>query len=159
LSKNTTNSALVGEGRSWVITLPVATSSAANRSMVPLRSSSWVALRRGGQHQQDRRRPVQCLDPRLLVDREHGRGDRRVQMPSDDVADLLHQVRVRGDLELVLPPRLEPQRPPDLLGSPGAGWPSVAASWLDGLALPCRAAQEVSVPDGSTPVGEVVIVV
>jgi hypothetical protein len=40
---NTTNSALVGDGRSWVITLPVATSSAANRSMVPLGSSSWVA--------------------------------------------------------------------------------------------------------------------
>jgi hypothetical protein len=34
-----------------------------------------------------------------------------------------------------------------------------AASWLDGLAFPCRAAQEVSVPDGSTPVGVVVIVV
>jgi hypothetical protein len=35
-----------------------------------------------------------------------------------------------------------------------------AAPWLDGLALfPCRAALEVSVPDGSMPVGEVVIVV
>jgi hypothetical protein len=31
--------------------------------------------------------------------------------------------------------------------------------WLDFLArFPCRAAQEVSVPDGSTPVGEVVVV-
>ena len=31
---------------------------------------------------------------------------------------------------------------------------------MDGLApIPCRAAQEVSVPDGSMPVGEVVIVV
>jgi hypothetical protein len=35
-----------------------------------------------------------------------------------------------------------------------------AAPWLDGFALfPCRTVQEVSVPDGSTPVGEVVIVV
>jgi hypothetical protein len=30
--------------------------------------------------------------------------------------------------------------------------------WLDFLPFPCRAAQEVSVPDGSTPVGEVGIV-
>ena len=33
-----------------------------------------------------------------------------------------------------------------------------ATPWLDFLAVPCRAAQEVSVPDGSTPVGEVGIV-
>jgi hypothetical protein len=30
---------------------------------------------------------------------------------------------------------------------------------MDSAVFPCRAAQEVSVPDGSTPVGEVVIVV
>jgi hypothetical protein len=33
-----------------------------------------------------------------------------------------------------------------------------ATPWLDFLPFPYRAAQEVSVPDGSTPVGEVVIV-
>ena len=34
------------------------------------------------------------------------------------------------------------------------------ASWLDGMArFRCRAAQEVSVPDGSSPVGVVVIVI
>jgi hypothetical protein len=32
-------------------------------------------------------------------------------------------------------------------------------SWLDGFVFPCRAAQEVSVPDESTPVAVVVIVI
>jgi len=45
-------------------------------------------------------------------------------------------------------------------GGRGGGVVAVGATpWLDFLArFPCRAAQEVSVPDGSTPVGEVVIV-
>src|SRR5690606_15008559 len=60
--------------------------------------------RGGRQHRQRGRGAVERLDLGLLVHREHRGGDRRVHVQGDDVADLVHELRVRGDLELVLAP-------------------------------------------------------
>ncbi len=65
--------------------------------------------RGGGQHRQGGGGAVQRLDLGFLVDRDKCRGDGRVHVEGDEVADLLHQVRVGGHLELVLAPRFEPE--------------------------------------------------
>jgi hypothetical protein len=70
--------------------------------------------RGGGQHGQGWRRSVERLDLGFLVNREHRSGQRWVHIQGNEVTDLLHQVRIRRDLEGVLPPRLEPEGPPDL---------------------------------------------
>ena len=115
LFKNATKSALVCRARMSVMTLPVAISKRGEQvagavALVVMRGPR----RGGGQHRQGRRGAVERLDLRLLVDREHGGGDRRVHVQRDEVADLLDQVGVRRHLEGVLAPRLEPERPPDL---------------------------------------------
>ena len=70
-------------------------------------------LRQPGAHRQDRRGPVQRLDLGFLVDREHHRLLRRVQIQADDVADLGLQLRVGGELERLAPPRLQTPFAPD----------------------------------------------
>jgi hypothetical protein len=54
-------------------------------------------------HGQQRLRPVQGLDLRFLVDAEHHRLVGRVQVETDDVADLLDKERIRRQLEVLLP--------------------------------------------------------
>ena len=59
-----------------------------------------VGLPRGHprQQRQDRRRPVERLDLRLLVDTEHDRRLGRVEIEADDVADLVDELRLGGEL-------------------------------------------------------------
>ena len=57
-------------------------------------------------HRQQRLGAVQGLDLRLLVDAEHHRLVRRVQVEADDVPDLFDKERVGGELEVLLPVRL-----------------------------------------------------
>ena len=61
-------------------------------------------------HRQQRLGSVQSLDLALLVDAEHHGLVRRVQIESDDVADLLHEERIGGELEVVLSMRLQRRR-------------------------------------------------
>ena len=66
-----------------------------------------------GDHRQHRRGPLQRLDLRFLIDREDRRVRRRRQVQAHDVADLLGQQRIRGDLEVLGAPGLQPEGPPD----------------------------------------------
>jgi hypothetical protein len=59
--------------------------------------------------------PVECLDLALLVDREHDRVRRRVDVEADDVAQLGGKVRVIRELELAHAVRLQATRAPDAL--------------------------------------------
>ena len=70
-------------------------------------------LGRPGDHRQHRRGPLQRLDLRLLIDREDRRVRRRRQVQAHHVADLVDQQRVRGDLEVLRAPGLQPEGPPD----------------------------------------------
>ena len=64
-------------------------------------------------HRQDGLRALQRLDLRLLVDREdHGIRRRRHVQP-DHVPDLLHELRIRRDLETLRAMRLQPECPPN----------------------------------------------
>ena len=64
-------------------------------------------------HRQDGLRALQRLDLRLLVDGEDHRIRRRRHVQADDVPDLLHELRIRRDLETLGAMRLQPERPPD----------------------------------------------
>jgi len=66
-----------------------------------------------GDHRQHRSGPLQRLDLRFLIHREHRGVRRRGQVQAHDVADLLDQQRVGGDLEVLGPPGLQPEAPPD----------------------------------------------
>ncbi len=70
--------------------------------------------RGGGQQRQDRCGAVQRLDLGLLVHGEHHRSIGRVEVQADDVADLLNQLGVGGELEGVLLPGFEAKRTPYL---------------------------------------------
>ena len=65
-----------------------------------------------GLHRQRLLGPVQRLDLGLLVDAEHDRVLRRVQIQPNHIGDLGHQLRVGGELERLSPPRLHPVMPP-----------------------------------------------
>ncbi len=71
-------------------------------------------------HRQKRLGAVQGLNPALLVDAEHHGLVRRVQIQPDDVADLLHEEGVGGELEVALPMRLQPESTPDAMNRRGA---------------------------------------
>jgi hypothetical protein len=58
-----------------------------------------MAGRHAGQQRQHRRRAVERLDLRLLVDAEHDRRLGRVEVEADDVSDLVDELRIRGELE------------------------------------------------------------
>lgn len=80
----------------------------------PLRSSRRRGSRGGEAAQASHRlRPVQGLDLRLLIHREHQRSLGRVGVQAHDVVDLLHEQRVGRQLEGVRQMRLELEPPPD----------------------------------------------
>jgi len=62
------------------------------------------------QQRQHRRRTVERLDLRLLVDAEHRRRLGRVEVERDDVSDLVDELRIGGELERLRLVRLEPER-------------------------------------------------
>ena len=58
-----------------------------------------AALGHAGHHRQHRLGPVQRLDTRFLVHAQHHRVLRRVVVQADHIDDLLHEERVRRQLE------------------------------------------------------------
>ncbi len=70
-------------------------------------------LRGARDHRQHRGGPLQRPDLRLLIHREHRRVRRRSEVEADDIADLVDQERVGGQLELLHQPGFEPEGPPD----------------------------------------------
>ena len=66
------------------------------------------------QQRQHRGGAIEGLDLGLLVDAQHHRRVRRVQVQPDDVAHLVDELGVRRQLEAVGQMRLQPEGPPDL---------------------------------------------
>ncbi len=58
---------------------------------------------------------VEGLDLRLLIDREHDGMGGRIDIEPDNIAQLVDELRVIGELELLDPVRLETMRAPDAL--------------------------------------------
>ena len=70
-------------------------------------------LRHARQHRQDRLCAVERLDLALFVDTEHQGAVRRRQIEAYDVADLVHEVRIAGQLERLRAVRLQAEGAPD----------------------------------------------
>src|ERR671915_292992 len=85
-----------------------------------------AALGLAGPHRQERLGAVQRLDLALLVDAKHHRAIRRVEIEPDDVAHLLHEQRVGGELEGLGSMRLHPKALQMRWMVEGA-WPTAAA--------------------------------
>jgi pimeloyl-ACP methyl ester carboxylesterase len=88
--------------------------------------------RRAGQHWEHRRGPVERLNLSLFVHAQHQRPLRRIRMQSDDIADLLHEQRVLGQLPRILFVRRQSEcsphpATPSTATCPGA-WPSTAST-------------------------------
>ena len=66
-------------------------------------------------HWQQRLGTIQRLDLRFLINAEHQRAIRRVEIEADDVARLVNKQRVCRQLEGFAPVRLERERPPDAM--------------------------------------------
>ena len=64
-------------------------------------------------HRQPRLGAVERLDLRLLVDAEHQRMRRRIDIEADDVAQLGHELGIARQLELAHPVRLQSVGAPD----------------------------------------------
>ena len=64
-------------------------------------------------HRQQGRRPVEGLDLALLIDAEHERAIRGIQIQAHNVADLLDEQRVFRQLERLAPMRLQGEGLPD----------------------------------------------
>jgi len=62
-------------------------------------------------HRQQRLGTIQRLDLRFLIDAEDQRTIRRVEVKADDVADLLDEQRIGGQLEALAPVRLQLSTP------------------------------------------------
>ena len=109
LFKKATKSALVWVLRMSVITLPVAMF---ERGEEVAGAVALIVvggpLGCGGQHRQRRGGAIESLDLWFLVDGEDRGGDRRAHVQADQVADLLHQVRVGRDLKLSVRHGLSP---------------------------------------------------
>jgi hypothetical protein len=58
-------------------------------------------------HGQQRLCPIEGLDLRLLVDRQHHGVNRRVEVEPDHIDHLLLEVRIGGELKCALPMRLK----------------------------------------------------
>ena len=69
--------------------------------------------RRARHHRQDRRRPVQRLHLGLLVHRQDQSVLRRRYVQPDDIADLVHELWILGQLPRVDRVRLQTEGPPD----------------------------------------------
>ena len=93
----------------WPITVPSSTFIAANRVVVPLRLSSWVMV---PARPLFIGRPGSCaverLDLALLVDGKHDGVRRGIDIEPDDVAQLVDEGGVVGQLELPDPMRWSP---------------------------------------------------
>ena len=109
---------------------------------------------------QQRLGSLQRLDLALLVHAEHHRALRRVEVESDDVVDLLGEERIGGELEVLLPVRLDVERSPEPvdrgLGDPrgfrhGPAAPVRAAVGRPGLDRPPQHDHEFVVFDGARP--------
>jgi len=100
---------------SWPMTLPVATSRAANSEGAVPSVVVGLALGLARPHGQQRLAAVEGLDLRLLVDAEHQGAVGGVEVETDDVAHLLDQLRVGGELEMLAAMRLQAEGPPDPL--------------------------------------------
>ena len=85
------------------------------------------SLGQAGTQGQDRRGAIEGLDLALLIDAEHDRLLRRVEVETDDVAHLGLKGGVGGELELLSPPGLQPVAPPTA-GHGGIADPKPAAS-------------------------------
>ena len=72
-----------------------------------------AALDLPGAHRQRRLGAIESLDRGLLVDAHDHSVLGRVHVETNDVADLVHELGVLGQLEAVGGPRLEPERLPD----------------------------------------------
>ena len=75
-----------------------------------------AALGHARQHRQDRLCAIECLDLALFIDTEHQRAVRRRQIEAYDVADLVHEQRIAGELEGLRAVRLHAEGrpyPPD----------------------------------------------
>ena len=75
-----------------------------------------AALRHTRQHRQDRLCAVECLDLAFFIDTEHQRAAQRRQIEAYDVADLVHEERIAGELEGLRAVRLHAEGrpyPPD----------------------------------------------
>ena len=108
------NSSARCRGDMSAITWPEATSSAASQVGGAVTDVVVGLARRHARHQrQHRRRTVERLDLRLLVDAQHDRGLGRVEVQPDDVAHLVDELRIRRELERLDLMRLERKRPPD----------------------------------------------
>ena len=70
-------------------------------------------------HGQARLGPVQRLDLAFLVDRQHNDMCRRFDIETDNIAQLLNELRVFGQLEAACTVRLQAVRPPDALHGAG----------------------------------------
>ena len=82
------------------MTLPLATSRAANNVVVPWREVIESApLGLAGTHRQNRLSAVERLDLALLVNAQHQGPFRWVKIQADDVADLLDEQRITRQLE------------------------------------------------------------
>jgi len=69
---------------------------------------------RYARHQrQHRRRTVERLDLRLLIDAQHHRSLGRIEVQADDVTHLVDELRIGRKLERLDLMRLERERPPD----------------------------------------------
>ena len=107
-------------------------------------------LRCPGDHRQHRRGPFQRLDLRLLIDREDRRVRRRRQVQADHVADLVDEQRVRGDLEVLGAPGLQPERPPDPVHDVGEIPTRRASSRFDQCVAPSGVSSRVRTTTSST---------
>ena len=84
---------------------------------------------------------VERLDLRLFVDREDDGMGGRIDIKPDNIAQLVDELRVVGELELVDPVRLETMRAPDALDGTRAD--------IDGFRDHSRAVQWVASAGGS----------
>ena len=66
-----------------------------------------------GAHRQQRLTAIECLDLALLVDAQHQRAVRRIEVKPDDIAHFLDEQRVFGKLEALDSMRLQRKGPPD----------------------------------------------
>ncbi|WP_373863350.1 hypothetical protein [Rhodococcus marinonascens] len=91
------------------VTFLVALSRAANTVAVLCRMQSWgLPFGNADLHRQRRSVAIQRLNLGLLVDAEHDRVLRRLEIQPDDVGDLRDQFRVGRKLESLHLPRLDP---------------------------------------------------
>ncbi len=112
-SRNLRNSSERRRWWIWPMTLPVAISTAATGTLCRVCDSRGPPFQLPRPHREHGLRAVQGLDLRLLVHAEDDRLVRGIQVQTHDVADLVDQQRIRGELEAIDPVWPEPKSAPD----------------------------------------------